>query len=49
LQKLSAEKKAGYKQYWAAQNEIRELVTVKANIDHLLRLTDVQKNKEMER
>jgi len=48
-QKLSAEKKDFYKEYRAAQKDMRELVTVKSNIDHLLGLTDVQKNKEMER
>ncbi len=28
---------------------MQEIVTVKSNIDHLLGLTDAQKNKEMER
>ncbi len=48
-QTLSAAKKSGYAEYRAAQKEMREVITVKANIDHLLGLTDRQKNKEMER
>jgi Relaxase/Mobilisation nuclease domain. len=48
-QKLSTEKKTAYKEYRTVQKDMRELVTVKANIDHRLGLTDVQKNKEMER
>ncbi len=48
-QKLSTEKKTAYKEYRTAQQDMRELVTVKANIDHLLGITDTQKNKEMER
>lgn len=48
-QKLTAEKKGYYKEYRAVQKDMRELVTAKSNIDHLLGLTDAQKNKEMER
>lgn len=48
-QKLSTEKKTVYKEYRAVQKDMRELVTAKSNIDHLLGLTDTQKNKEMER
>ena len=48
-QKLSTEKKTVYKEYRAVQKDMRELITAKANIDHLLGLTDTQKNKEMER
>lgn len=48
-QKLSTEKKAAYKEYRAVQKDMRELVTAKSNIDHLLGLTDTRKNKEMER
>jgi len=35
--------------YRAARKNIQEVITAKANIDHLLGLTDGQKNKEMER
>ena len=48
-QKLSTEKKTAYKEYRAVQKDMRELITAKSNIDHLLGLTDTQKNKEMER
>ena len=48
-QKLSMEKKTVNKDYRAVQKDMRELVIAKANIDHLLGLMDVQKNKEMER
>ncbi len=46
---LAAEKKALYTKYRDAQHEMREAVAVKANIDHLLGLTDERKNKEQER
>lgn len=46
---LSARKKAAYGEYRAARKDMQEIVTVKANIDHLFGLTDAQKNKEMER
>ncbi|MFC4598173.1 relaxase/mobilization nuclease domain-containing protein [Cohnella hongkongensis] len=46
---LAAKKKAAYGEYRAARKDMQEIVTVKANIDHLLGLTDAQKNKEMER
>ena len=49
FQKLAADKKAAYREYRAAKKDMQEVVTVKANIDHLLGLTDAQKNKEMER
>jgi hypothetical protein len=48
-QKLAAEKRSAYKEYQAAKAEMREVVTAKSNIDHLLGLTDGEKNKEMER
>ena len=48
-QKLSTEKKTAYQEYRAVQKDMRELITAKSNIDHLLGLTDTQKNKEMER
>ena len=47
--KLAAQKKALYAEYRAAQQEMRETVAVKANIDHLLGLSDERKNKEQER
>jgi len=46
---LAAEKSITYKEYRAARKDIQEIITAKANIDHLLGLTDAQKNKEMER
>lgn len=48
-QRLTAEKKTAYKEYRAAKKDMQELITAKANIDHILGLTDAQKNKEMER
>ena len=47
--KLAAEKKALYAKYRAAQQEMRQAVAVKANIDHLLGVTDGQRKKEQER
>ncbi len=46
---LSAAKKSDYAEYRAAQKELRDVVTVKSNIDHLLGLTGRRKNKEVER
>lgn len=46
--RLAADKKTLYAEYRAARTDMRELVTVKANIDRLFGLTDEQKNKEME-
>lgn len=48
-QELAAKKKAAYGEYRATRKNMQEIVTAKANIDHLLGLTDAQKNKEMER
>lgn len=48
-QLLTAEKKTAYKKYRAAKNDMQELIMAKANIDHLLGLTDARENKEMER
>lgn len=48
-QELAEKKKILYSEYRAAQQEMREAVAVKANIDHLLGLTDERKNKEQER
>lgn len=49
FQKFTAEKRVAYKEYRAARAEMQEVIAAKANIDHLLGLTDVEKNKEMER
>lgn len=47
--KLAAEKKALYAKYRVAQQEMRQAVAVKTNIDYLLGVTDGRKNKEQER
>ena len=46
---LAAQKKSLYMEYRQAQDAMREAVTVKANIDRLLGLTDERTNKEQER
>ena len=46
---LAEQKKALTAQYRTAQNEMREIVTVKGNIDHLLNLTDGRAGKEQAR
>ena len=46
---LAARKKALYTEYRSAQEEMRQAVAVKANIDHLLGVTDSQRKKEQER
>ncbi|MCL2821454.1 MAG: relaxase/mobilization nuclease domain-containing protein [Oscillospiraceae bacterium] len=48
-QTLKEDKKSGYSEYRTAQKEMREVVAVKANIDHLLGIVGRDKNKEMER
>jgi hypothetical protein len=48
-QTLTAAKKTGYADYRAAQKDMREVVAVKANIDHLLGIVGRAKNKEQER
>ena len=45
---LAARKKALYTEYRSAQEEMRQAVAVKANIDHLLGVTDGQRKKEQE-
>ena len=45
---LAADKKTLYAEYRVARTDMRELMTVKANIDRLFGLTDEQKTKEME-
>ena len=47
--KLAREKKVLYAKYRAAQQEMRQAVAVKTNIDYLLGATDGRKNKEQER
>ena len=47
--KLAAEKKALCIKYRAAQQEMRQAVAVKTNIDYLLGVMDGRKNKEQER
>lgn len=46
---LAARKKALYADYRTAQEQMRQAVAVKANIDHLLGVTDGQRKKEQER
>mgnify|MGYP005930950671 FL=1 len=46
---LAAQKKALYTEYRSAQEEMRQAVAVKTNIDHLLGVTDGQRKKEQER
>ena len=46
--RLAADKKTLYAEYRVARTDMRELMTVKANIDRLFGLTDGQKTKEME-
>lgn len=48
-QELAARKKELYTQYRAAQRDMRELVTVRGNIDHLLSVTGGRENKDQER
>ena len=48
-QTLTAAKKSEYTEYRAAQKDMREVVAVKANIDHLLGIVGREINKEMER
>lgn len=49
FQRLASDKKKAYRQYREVKKDMQEIITVKSNIDHLLGLTDGQKNKEMER
>ena len=46
---LAAQKRAVYGEYRAAKSDMQEIVTAKANIDHLLRITGGRDNKEQER
>ncbi len=46
---LTEKKKALYGEYRQAQRDMRELVTVKGNIDHLLSVTESRDDKEQAR
>lgn len=46
---LAGQKKELYAEYRKAQRQMREAVAVKANIDHLLGITDERENKAQER
>ena len=48
-QALKTTKKSEYDDYRTAKNDMREVLAIKANIDHLLGITNKQKNKETER
>lgn len=48
-QALESRKKSGYSEYRNAQKEMREVIAIKANIDHLLGLSKQEKIKETER
>ncbi len=48
-QELAARTKELYTQYRAAQRDMRELVAVQGNIDHLLSVTGGRENKDQER
>ena len=48
-QTLTATKKSDYAKYKAAQKDMREAVTIKANIDHLLGLANMTHHRETER
>lgn len=46
---LAARKRELYNEYCSVQEKTRQVVSVKANIDHLLSVTDGQRKKEQER
>jgi hypothetical protein len=48
-QQLRLEKYAAYREYKAAREEMQSIVKTKHNIDHLLSLTDKQRNRERQR
>lgn len=48
-QELAGKKKALYVEYREAQERMRQAVAVKANIDHLLGVTNERENKAQER
>ena len=47
--RLAADKKEAYKDYRDVRKDMQDIITAKSNIDHLLGLTDRDKNVEMER
>ena len=47
--RLAADKKRLYAEFRQAQNDMREAIAVKANIDHLLGNAADDRNKEQER
>ena len=47
--RLKIEKSTTFVEYKEAKKDMQELVTIKANVEHLLSVTDNVKNKEMER
>jgi len=47
--RLAADKKSAYTEYRSVRKDMQAVVTVKANIDRLLNISDTQKNKEVER
>ena len=49
LTSIHAPKKELYAEYRDAQRQMREVVAIKANIDHLLGITDERENKAQER
>ena len=48
-QELAGKKKVLYAEYRKAQEDMREAVAIKANIDHLLGATGGRENKAQER
>ena len=46
---LAGQKKELYAEYREVQRQMREAVAIKANIDHLLGITDERENKAQER
>ena len=49
ISELAGQKKELYAEYREAQRQMREAVAIKANIDHLLGITDERENKAQER
>ena len=47
--KLLAEEKAAYADYWQAREEMRELLTARANIDRILGKEDRERNAQRDR
>jgi len=47
--RLASDKKEAYKEYWDVRKDMQDIITAKSNIDHLLGLTEQDKNIEKER